>query len=374
MKRTVITMMAVLAVTIIHAQSLTSGIMLNAPGGNLGSNTGGPQPSAYVGVGTDVPRAQLDILSVFDNSINEDVLRLGVLDATDDYTIFRNGTNDNNEYSTYMLSHSTISRPAFRFAATSLLGTDFSSNSEPLAEFRAYVYEDNTATNSRNRPLFAWGNLDDYKMQLTSNGQLALGLAHNALGSTIKLGVKGDIELRSPSTGASDVVDLNFRSEAHAGSDKRSFTIRAFGPNTSTPNLIEFHSPAAGNDAQAYFHMPVRIGGDWHDMSMVTGHYGDYRLFVKDGILTEKVKVALRSSADWADFVFEDDYELMPIDELEAFIAQEKHLPGVPSAEEMVDSGLDVAKTDAMLMQKIEELNLYIISLQNQIDELKKND
>lgn len=96
-----------------------------------------------------------------------------------------------------------------------------------------------------------------------------------------------------------------------------------------------------------------------------------YKLYVEDGILTEKVKVAVANSTDWADFVFEPTYKLTSIYDVEKYISVNKHLPGVPSASEVVESGLDVAKTDAMLLQKIEELTLYIIDLQKQIDELK---
>jgi len=98
---------------------------------------------------------------------------------------------------------------------------------------------------------------------------------------------------------------------------------------------------------------------------------GDYRLYVGGGILTEKLKVALISSADWADYVFEPNYSLMPLDEVGEFIKSHGHLPGVPSADEMVDKGLDVAKTDAMLMAKIEELTLYVVQLKKELDEVK---
>ena len=94
---------------------------------------------------------------------------------------------------------------------------------------------------------------------------------------------------------------------------------------------------------------------------------GDYRLYVDDGILTEQVKVALRSTTEWADYVFEEGYVLKPLEEVEAFIEENGHLPDVPSAEKMVETGLDVAATDAMLLQKIEELTLYTIELQKQI-------
>ncbi len=98
-----------------------------------------------------------------------------------------------------------------------------------------------------------------------------------------------------------------------------------------------------------------------------------YLLFVEKGILTEKLKVANSSDpANWADFVFNEDYELMPLHKVESFIKKNKHLPEIPSAEEVSKEGIDVAAMDAKLLQKIEELTLYVIKQQKEIDELKK--
>jgi hypothetical protein len=86
--------------------------------------------------------------------------------------------------------------------------------------------------------------------------------------------------------------------------------------------------------------------------------FGEYRLYVEKGILTEKVKVAFKTSAEWSDFVFEPRYQLMPLSKLQKYILKEKHLPEIPSAEKMVENGLDLAEMDKKLLQKIEELTL----------------
>lgn len=96
-----------------------------------------------------------------------------------------------------------------------------------------------------------------------------------------------------------------------------------------------------------------------------------YKLFVEQGILTEKVKVAIKATADWSDYVFASNYDLMPLSEVEAFTKENKHLPNVPSAEEMVENGLDVASMDAKLLEKIEELTLYLIEQKKEIEKLK---
>ncbi|HNR19138.1 MAG TPA: hypothetical protein PKN75_03155 [Bacteroidia bacterium] len=100
---------------------------------------------------------------------------------------------------------------------------------------------------------------------------------------------------------------------------------------------------------------------------------GDYKLYVEKGILTEKVKVAIANTANWADFVFAENYKLKDLSAVEAFIMENKHLPDVPSANEMVSNGMDVAKMNALLLQKIEELTLYVIKQEKRLVNLEKN-
>ena len=61
----------------------------------------------------------------------------------------------------------------------------------------------------------------------------------------------------------------------------------------------------------------------------------------------------------------------MPLNEVESYTQKNKHLPNVPSADEMSASGLDVGQTSKMFMEKIEELTLYLIQLNKEIDALK---
>ena len=68
----------------------------------------------------------------------------------------------------------------------------------------------------------------------------------------------------------------------------------------------------------------------------------------------------------------EDDYKLLPLEEVEAHIVKNGHLPNVPSAEEVAKEGIDLAKMDAKLLEKIEELTLYVIEQQKQIKKLQE--
>jgi hypothetical protein len=73
----------------------------------------------------------------------------------------------------------------------------------------------------------------------------------------------------------------------------------------------------------------------------------------------------------WADFVFEEDYKLMPLSELEIFIQKNRHLPNVPSEKESIENGVDLVEMNRILLQKVEELTLYLIKQQKEIEELQ---
>jgi hypothetical protein len=95
-----------------------------------------------------------------------------------------------------------------------------------------------------------------------------------------------------------------------------------------------------------------------------TGDY-DYTLAVKGGVLTSEVYV--KEVEEWHDYVFSDDYTLMPLDELENYVKNQKHLPDLPTESEIVDKGYNMAEMDGILLKKIEELTLYAIDLQRQL-------
>lgn len=97
-----------------------------------------------------------------------------------------------------------------------------------------------------------------------------------------------------------------------------------------------------------------------------------YSVYVKRGILTEKVTVASADTPLWADYVFQKNYPLMDLKALDEFILKEKHLPNIPTTQEIQENGNNLHQTDAKLLEKIEELTLYIIDLNRQIQEIKK--
>ena len=95
-----------------------------------------------------------------------------------------------------------------------------------------------------------------------------------------------------------------------------------------------------------------------------------YKLAVDGKIIAEEVHIDM--SGAWPDDVFREDYNLMPLAEVAAYIASNGHLPEVPSAEEVAVNGLSLGATQALLLKKIEELTLYMIQVQKENEALRE--
>jgi hypothetical protein len=96
----------------------------------------------------------------------------------------------------------------------------------------------------------------------------------------------------------------------------------------------------------------------------------DYAFAVDGGIITTKVHI--QDVNDWNDRVFGEDYPLMPLGEMEAFVSSHRHLPGIPSQAEVKADGFDMAEMQSALLGKVEELVLYTIRQQKEIDSLRE--
>ncbi|WP_343636320.1 hypothetical protein [Fluviicola sp.] len=73
----------------------------------------------------------------------------------------------------------------------------------------------------------------------------------------------------------------------------------------------------------------------------------------------------------WADYVFEPTYKLMPLSEVESFLKEHKHLPSIPSEKVMKEEGIDLAEMNVKMMEKIEELTLYLIQQNKELEKVK---
>lgn len=133
-----------------------------------------------------------------------------------------------------------------------------------------------------------------------------------------------------------------------------------------THNII-IAQPNDGNDGSSY-------------VGFQDGYRGTWIKFLNNGIAKFDGKIHAKEvevkANVWADYVFKKDYQLKSLDEVEKHIAENGHLPNIPSADEVLKNGINVAEMNSRLLEKIEELTLYSIEqnkqLKSQSDKIEK--
>lgn len=120
----------------------------------------------------------------------------------------------------------------------------------------------------------------------------------------------------------------------------------------------------------SFDHIPLLIGDKSGNMGIGITSTPKSKLDVNGTIRSKEVKI---EATNWADHVFNSNYKLPTLEEVENHINQYKHLPDIPSEEEVLKNGISVGEMQSKLLQKIEELTLYMIEQQKEIKNLKKN-
>lgn len=205
---------------------------------------------------------------------------------------------------------------------------------------------------------------------------------HNGNGSTLRITPKESnstpiLTLR-PSSGSTAIPALQIQDSPTSESESHNL-ILGTGTATLPANSFNISSTINGysnaNSYPIYFNVSNTTNGRITAMSISnSGNVGigtispEYKLDVSGTIRAKEVKVDLKG----ADFVFEDDYDLIAINELEKFIDINKHLPEMKAASEMEENGTELGELNSKLLRKIEEMTLYIIDLNKQIESLHK--
>lgn len=259
-----------------------------------------------------------------------------------------NTSNDNTAIGFNTLQANTIGTNNVAMGLSALLSNTSGSFNLGLA---AGTFQSNT-TGSNNIGLGYAAGLSN----TTGSDNVAIGAYSLSSGAAISGNLAIGAEAGRNATGSNSIFIGKLAGFSETSSDK----LYIANSNTATPLVYGDFSTkylAVGEVAAA-------------DRAAATS--GGYRLLVKGGMITEKIKVAVAGSADWADYVFDPSYKMMPLEKVETFVKENKHLPNVPSAEEIAKNGLDVMQTSAKLMEKIEELTLYMIEMNKEIKSLKK--
>ncbi|MDQ0638322.1 hypothetical protein QF042_001887 [Pedobacter sp. W3I1] len=108
-------------------------------------------------------------------------------------------------------------------------------------------------------------------------------------------------------------------------------------------------------DGKYYVHMVVGADGK---VGIGTEVFGTERLAVNGNIRAREIKV---EATGWPDYVFQKDYKISSLADLDRYIKLNKHLPGIPDAQEVKENGIELGEMNKLLLQKIEELTLHLI-------------
>ncbi len=195
--------------------------------------------------------------------------------------------------------------------------------------------------------------LDNTKMFISKTGKVGIGTSNP--GADLEVLTRGEGSVRAYAFG-------NYSSTLWAENFQNGFGL-SVDSNGIGHILENFYNPKA---IVSFFHGKVGIG----EVSLPT-YTSAHKLFVEGGITTEEVIVKLKN--DWSDYVFNKDYRLRSIQELEDYINKNNHLPEIPDAEEVKKNGVDLGQMNALLLKKVEELTLYVIELKKEIQELQVN-
>ena len=277
----------------------------------------------------------------FLNSLNDSMMTINVQGG---YTGL-NVTNPNARLD--ICQPYNFTEPAFRIRANSGTSSDFYSlGIKPYAVSASNVgYEFRTTNNG--------GTTNSSTMVLTGDGKTGLGLTDP----------KGRLDIYQPYNATEPA--LRIRSNTTAGfTDNYNMSIQPSVISSANVGYLF----GTTNNGGVYTNYPLVLSGDGRVAMNTTTPANGYQLTVNGKVICTELRVQL---APFPDYVFESSYNLKPLSQVEAFIKEHKHLPGMPSAVEVESNAMNVGDIELKLVEKVEELTLHLIEQQKEIETLK---
>lgn len=298
-------------------------------------------PNGNLGIGSSVPTEKLHVAG--------NIFTTGRLDA--------DGVVE---------AHGVSSLGSFYVLGTSLMQGAVTGSSS--ASFSGNINSNSSMTiNNTSAVLALRSGGDDKGFVQLSGDNLRLG--------TFSSNAGGKVVIR---TGGADHISIdgggNLVTDAHFRSNRGGEALRLDGTN---PNIgfyqngtyYGFISQSGSTLSLGVNNGKMQLNASQIAIGNVLSTADDYKLAVTGKIICEELKVELQGN--WPDYVFAPDYKLKPLSEVKKHIEEQQHLPNIPSAKQVAKEGIQVGEMQRKLLEKVEELTLYIIQQQAEIDELK---
>jgi hypothetical protein len=202
----------------------------------------------------------------------------------------------------------------------------------------------------------------NYADNMNSNFRSPFSLLPNGGTFHYDLGVEGNLNVVGTSTlQNANVSDLSTQNLVVNNS--------ATLMNTATfTGMTYFNNFIGGNEVKILGKLAIGGGATPGSFKKASGNFSNYALSVDGTIVATKTVVQIGS---WADKVFQKNYKLMSLSEIEDFVTKNKHLPEIPSETEVIENGVDVGEMNKLLLQKVEELTLHLIDLDKKYKSLE---
>ncbi|MCA6395890.1 MAG: hypothetical protein IM606_11950 [Cytophagales bacterium] len=221
------------------------------------------------------------------------------------------------------------------------------------------------------------------RMRINSDGNVGIGTAspssnlHVLSSSPIGASLNSEVLITRFSTNVANLQSLDLKLRKYSTTDNywwgNSLRLQRNIDGAVNSCYIDFGASETNSGAGSH-ELGFGVDNTEHMRISSGGNVGigitnpTQKLQVKGTVYSTEVKVDLAAGTG-PDYVFEPTYDLKPLAEIETYIKENKHLPEVPSAKEMEKNGVQLGEMNMLLLKKVEELTLYVISQQNKIKE-----
>lgn len=221
----------------------------------------------------------------------------------------------------------------------------------------------------------AWADDSFEAMRISKDGRLGIGTTSPESAVHIQDGVSGGTahsssKLTVESSGKSliSILTPNDKSGYYGFADTDNNLVGGMQYNHATDlmtlNVNNLTTPSISMDNAGFVGIGTTVPQEKLEVVGNTLIQGDLEVM--------KVVVTATPGQGWPDYVFEPEFKLRPLSEVEAFVNENRHLPEVPSAKEVEANGIDLGNMDATLLKKVEELTLYMIEMNKKIEKLEE--